>query len=120
MPVRMLPTPPMSLRRMGQLNRMLGVGFARRRRSCKPIEHGTRYAYVLHGCRCPECGAANRNYQRANRTSQPPSVPAHLHGKPSTYSFHGCRCDVCRKVATEYRRRFGFRKRRIKVEEQPK
>jgi hypothetical protein len=117
MPVHLLPPlPPTSLRRMGQLNRMLGVGFSRSPRPCKPIEHGSRYAYVRHGCRCPECAAANRSYQRANRASQPLTVPTHLHGKPSTYCFHACRCDVCRKAATEYRTRFGFRKRQIKLD----
>ena len=111
MPVSMLLIKPPDRRRMGVLSRMLGVGFSRSPRPCKPIEHGSRYAYVRHGCRCPECAAANRIYQRANRASQPLTVPARLHGKPSTYCFHGCRCDVCRKAATEYRMKFAFRKR---------
>jgi hypothetical protein len=107
----MLLIKPPDRRRMGQLNRMLGVGFGRSPRPRKPIEHGSRYAYVRHGCRCPECAAANRIYQRANRASQLLTVPTHLHGKPSTYCFHGCRCETCRKAATKYRMKFAFRKR---------
>jgi hypothetical protein len=107
--IRMLPTlPPADCRRMGVLNRILGVGFKRRPPQCKPIEHGTRYAYVRHKCRCEDCMAANREYQRANRANRPKGVPDHLHGRANTYNRLGCRCEWCTRSASMYRMKFPY------------
>lgn len=109
MPVNMLPVANKERRRMGQLNRMLGVGFKRKTHQ-SPIKHGTRYAYVKHRCPCDACLAANREYQRSHRSDRH-GVPKKLHGKPNTYSYHGCRCSACRLAATAYRMELFRRKR---------
>lgn len=61
--------------------------------------HGSRSTYA-YGCRCPECAAANTEYQRskvnvrlaAKLAADPDSVP---HGTDSTYTNYGCRCESC-------------------------
>lgn len=95
--------------RMEHLNRSIAASASRKAhpRTPKPLEHGTRYAYVRHGCRCEECGAANRDYQREHR-AKPVAIPPHVHGRPNTYSRLGCRCRPCQRAATAYRMRFSF------------
>lgn len=36
-------------------------------------QHGTYVKYVVEQCRCPECGAANRNYERARKRRVEPA-----------------------------------------------
>lgn len=64
--------------------------------------HGSRSTYA-YGCRCPECAAANAEYQRskakvrlaAKLAADPDSAP---HGTVSTYTNYGCRCESCTEV----------------------
>ena len=70
------------------------------------MKHGTSSAYN-HGCRCEECTAAKREYDRQYRRNNPDKVRAARekrkqtpfeeikHGKYTTYNNYACRCDEC-------------------------
>lgn len=65
--------------------------------------------YVGHQCRCPDCTAANAEYQAALKARLSQTDPALIpHGR-NGYENYGCRCPVCvadKSVANaEYRAR---------------
>lgn len=70
--------------------------------------HGTPGGYTNHGCRCDDCRAALRDYQRRRRKQRIESpTPDRVHGTVNGYGNYGCRCDRCRGAWTknEQRRR---------------
>lgn len=67
------------------------------------IQHGTRYAYVHHGCRCKACAKANAQYSRLMRQRRSTPIPdTVIHGSRSTYINYRCRCAACRAAALRY------------------
>lgn len=94
-------TPPRfnDLGRMQQLNVLLALEANRYRGGrpgARPMKHGTRGGYQRK-CRCAECVAANRAYNRGRRAN-PPALPDGAHGSNSTYVQYGCRCDRCKQA----------------------
>ncbi|MFG3579224.1 hypothetical protein [Micromonospora chersina] len=78
----------------------------------KPIRHGTMTGYTTDLCRCEECRAAIREYQRKrrkNRAKQPPKRSELKHGTAGRYR-KGCRCEECCEAFLEYGR--DYRRRR--------
>ena len=78
--------------------------------------HPSWSAYV-HGCRCDDCRAVAREYQRdyleRKRTNQPttwesrpepPIVTDCGAANHHTAYSRGCRCDACRRVLRDYHR----------------
>ena len=70
-----------------------------------PKTHGpTCDGYVNHGCRCDDCRAAWRAYNRKRRAerraliAEDPTVA--IHGLNSTYTNWGCRCPRCTDAHT--------------------
>ncbi len=77
-------------------------------------EHGKRYTYTKHKCRCDKCKEANAQYKsdktayyralQASQASEGVSANAQdlldslTHGLPSTYEWYGCRCEPCKKA----------------------
>lgn len=103
MPVRMLPIEETKQSgRMRALTRMIrDESRVRPRRICtsKPIEHGTRYAYCKHACRCDDCSAANAAYSMARCLRLAAGkVPKHLHGTDNAYVHFRCRCGPCKSA----------------------
>ena len=70
----------------------------------QPDAHN-RSRYVNHGCRCPVCRKANREYELHNRTNGPGPKRTELkngrHDR-SRYINWGCRCDTCRQASIDY------------------
>jgi hypothetical protein len=69
------------------------------------VTHGTRSAYNA-GCRCDDCRAAQRLYQRGYyaRTKHARGDkldPANC-GTKAQYDYHRCRCTACRKANADY------------------
>jgi RNA polymerase sigma factor (sigma-70 family) len=65
--------------------------------------HGTVSEYNNHGCRCPECRAAKREYDRqAREDRQAAEVPPELHGTDNAYTNYGCRCPYCREARHDW------------------
>jgi len=79
------------------------------------VPHGTDNGYVHHGCRCPDCRAANTERCLAARDRRYGQMlrgeVAPRHGTISTYSNYGCRCERCRTANTEYYREYWSRRR---------
>ncbi len=63
MPVSMLPFRRYDGARLRELDRLISLMPARRRRRLKPIKHGKRHTYKL-GCRCEFSTKAQRDYCR--------------------------------------------------------
>lgn len=64
-----------------------------KRKRRKPLQHGTRYAYV-DGCRCDLCKKANTEYMLQKKLLE---IPPHLHGTSFGYCAYGCRCQECKE-----------------------
>ncbi len=75
----------------------------------RAVNHGTRRAYDIHGCRCDSCVDAWNTRQREERarraSGRPEDNPALRHGTKSTYVNHGCRCEACKAAQAEANRR---------------
>lgn len=68
--------------------------------------HGTTGGYTNHKCRCDDCRAALREYQKERRRARiAEATPDHVHGTANGYGNYGCRCDACRAAWTANERR---------------
>jgi hypothetical protein len=65
--------------------------------------HGTRYAYIRHGCRCQPCTQANTDAAREYRRRRNPDGDTRRlgHGTRACYA-RGCRRDECREAHRRY------------------
>jgi len=65
------------------------------------VTHGIRATYVMYGCRCDLCRAANTasqarlNAVRAERLARGDLTVELVHGSHNAYQNYGCRCDLC-------------------------
>lgn len=68
--------------------------------------HGTTTGYGL-GCRCLDCSAARRDYERRRRANAniQPGDNDPRHGTTNGYGL-GCRCDTCKTASSEYQKRW--------------
>lgn len=70
------------------------------------VQHGTNNGYLNYLCRCDECKAANREYQKQQvKDRRARETPEHVHGTASGYTNYGCRCDLCKGAIREYARK---------------
>ena len=62
----------------------------------RELWHGTPGGYTNHQCRCDECRAAFREYQKERRRKRiAAETPDHVHGTANGYGNYGCRCEPC-------------------------
>lgn len=73
------------------------------------MKHGTITGYTHHKCRCDECRAAWRLYDREYKAGRrrsaerlPKPVP---HGTLNGYQRYKCRCELCRTASAAYARK---------------
>lgn len=65
--------------------------------------HGKRSTYKS-GCRCFECGRANRNYFKGLQARKQAShVPDDLHGTFLAAQIHKCKCETCNNFLRLYK-----------------
>jgi len=64
--------------------------------------HGT-YSGYTQGCRCDECKAGAREYNRERRKNIKPLEPDDpRHGTSTGYMAYKCRCEDCKKAHSDY------------------
>ncbi len=68
--------------------------------------HGSINGYTRHKCRCDECRAAWRTYQRKARARRRGKEPP-VHGIASAYREYRCGCEACLAAAAADRRQYG-------------
>jgi RNA polymerase sigma factor (sigma-70 family) len=66
------------------------------------MRHGLS-GYTNDHCRCPECTAAKREYNRkAREERQTRILPDGMHGTDNAYTNYGCRCAYCREARRDW------------------
>lgn len=75
----------------------------------KEIKHGTHQAYVVRGCRCEVCTAANSKRVQEGRIrrieKQKLGLADFQHGR-NGYTNYGCRCETCVQDKAAYMAKF--------------
>lgn len=66
-------------------------------RPMKPINHGTRYAYINRKCRCPDCLQAYKDWARSKRKP----IKSDMHGILSWAIKSECDCALCMEAISK-------------------